>query len=205
MNIDWGWVRKQLLKKEKVPASAIDCLRECLEEAGSSASPAVASVRKKIGDIGLTGSIVSSYMKAATDAHIFLATLGGRIEEAASRRMAEGEHLRGYLLDRIGSFAVESLAESVEAKLRRDYAAKGLSVSMRFSPGYCDWPIEEQAKLSSLLDFQKAGVRLTESFMMVPRKSISAMVGIGPKGVFSKTRSPCGTCEKWDCDHRRSG
>ena len=130
-------------------------------------------------------------------------TIGKVLEDKASLLMREGDHLGGYLLDRIGSLAVESLARSFEEYLRKNYEVKNMSVSMRISPGYCDWPIEEQFNLAKALDFSKAGVRLTRNCMMVPRKSITAIVGIGPKRLFSKTKSQCEACDKKDCDYRR--
>ena len=125
-------------------------------------------------------------------------------EDAATSCMDSGDHLLGYLLDRAGSFAVESLAENTEKRLRCSLAPEGLGVSMRFSPGYRDWAIEEQFKLAKIVDFKKAGVTLSENCMMVPKKSISAIVGVGPKKLFSKVISPCAVCNMKVCDYRRS-
>ena len=130
-------------------------------------------------------------------------TIGERIENAASELTKGKEPLEGYLLDRLGSFAVESLAESVEKKIRRDYLRIRKSVSMRYSPGYCDWPIEEQRILAKELDFSKIGVTLNESCMMTPKKSISAIVAIADSGVFTESGSTCEICEKKDCSYRR--
>ena len=112
--------------------------------------------------------------------------------------------MQGYLLDRIGSFAVESLAESVEKKIRKDYSILKKSVSRRYSPGYCDWPIEEQHILAKILDFSKIGVTLNESCMMRPKKSISAVVAVAERGVFNESGSTCEICEKKDCGYRRN-
>lgn len=216
IKIDWGRVRSKLISKEKIkPESAIaETADECLKEAESLASACVISVKKKLlsfesdhirleGPVKLSGKGLSSYMKGATHIYLFLATIGPGLEESATEWMKKGESLSGYLLDRIGSFAVEALAENFENNLREIYASKDESVSMRFSPGYCDWPIEEQFELAGLLDFAGAGVRLTEGCMMVPKKSISGVVGTGPKGLFSKDRSQCMICNRSDCDYRR--
>jgi cobalamin-dependent methionine synthase I len=142
-------------------------------------------------------------MKGATEIYAFLVTIGKDVEDAATSCMDSGDHLLGYLLDRAGSFAVESLAKNTEDALRRALAPKDLSVSMRFSPGYCDWPVEEQFKLIKIIDFAKAGVTLTKSCVMIPKKSISAVVGIGPKELFAKAKSPCALCNMKVCDYRR--
>ena len=207
IRIDWDWVRNDLLRKERIHSSKgaiLSCADECLKKAESLVSPRMISVRKSMGRLGLSGSALVSHIKGAEAVRVFLVTIGGALEEQSRALMSKGDELRGYLFDCIGSIAVESMAEEAEKTLRREAAKKGLSVSMRFSPGYCGWPIEDQKKLDKLLDFSRAGVRLTENYMMVPLKSISALVGIGPKGLFSKRKSPCVTCDKENCDYRRT-
>lgn len=214
-------MKDELFTKERIPefrkggpGEIHAAVERCLEEAKALARPKAISAVKKIisfdsdsvtveGTITFSGKRLISYIKGAKDLHLFLVTLGGEIESAASNWMSKGEALHGYLLDRMGSLAVESLAEATEDRLREVYLAKDETVSMRLSPGYCDWPIEEQLLVAKALDFSKADVRLTEKFMMVPRKSISAMVGVGPKDLFSKKVSQCVACDREECDYRR--
>lgn len=222
MKIYWDWVKKELFEQERIPPVTKGgpkhivhiYVARCLKEAKTLAEPRSVSISRKIaniksdsvelgGNIKFSGKRLSSYVKGAVDAKLFLVTLGGGIEDKASYWMSKGEPLYGYLLDRIGSLAVESLAEAFERKLRKDYLSKDKSVSMRLSPGYCDWPIEEQFLLNKALGFSKAGVSLTKNCMMVPKKSISAMVAIGPKDLFSKIKNQCVICDKKDCNHRR--
>lgn len=215
--IDWNWVERELVNREKIKGSSLDILKESLGAARRLAAPIVICANESvtgrggsragvitIGGVKLTSRYLASYLKGASYAYIFLATIGGALEESATALMKEGSEPAGYLLDRAGSFAVESLAQGYEERLREEYMARESSVSMRMSPGYCDWPVEEQRKLDTLLDFSRAGVRLTEACMMVPRKSVSAVVGIGPKGLFSAKVSQCGICNMKDCDLRRA-
>ncbi|MFH0763627.1 MAG: vitamin B12 dependent-methionine synthase activation domain-containing protein [Candidatus Omnitrophota bacterium] len=220
--IDWEWVRDVFLKKDGVSAAGIPgikksilaCADVCLRIARSKAAPGVTLTKKKIvyisgssikleDGVKLSTGEISLFLKDAAYLYIMAVTIGRGIEEAATKYMEKGDPLRGYILDRIGSFACESLAESVEEGLRKTYAPEGLSVSMRFSPGYCDFPIEEQFKLNKTLDFSKIGIAINKNCMMVPKKSITAIVGIGPKGVFGKKRSQCEICAKPDCGYRR--
>ena len=219
-SIDWDCVKKELLDKEKIRSvknntRIIEHANAYLTKAESLVSPMGFSLEKNIINIhpdsieiegGITLSIksLSSYIKGAEAVNIFVVTIGEDLENTASRLMAGDETLEGYLLDRIGSFAVESLAQNFEEKLRAHYLENAKSISMRFSPGYCDWPIEEQFKLDKIIDFSRAGIHLTKSCMMVPKKSISAIVGIGPKGKFAAERkSPCLICDKKNCDYKR--
>ena len=224
LEIDWKWVEAHTSTREKIgkigdgPAkeAVLDHLKEALEIAKSKAAPAISIAKLRIlkfnpDSLELGNGIIlftkelSSSLKGATHIYAFVVTIGKGLEEAASAYMDSGDHLLGYLLDRIGSFSVESLAEKVESDLRSDLAPEGLGVSMRFSPGYCDWRIEEQFKLAGIIDFAKAGITLTESCMMIPKKSISAVVGVGPKELFSKRISPCTVCNMKVCEYRRVG
>jgi cobalamin-dependent methionine synthase I len=82
---------------------------------------------------------------------------------------------------------------------------QGKGVTLRFSPGYCDWPISEQKKVFELVQADMIGVSLNESFLMNPRKSVSGLFGITEEP--SQTVSgynPCVHCNKRDCFSRRS-
>jgi len=61
-----------------------------------------------------TGKHLARFLKGAGDVRLFLVTIGDGIEHAATSLMHKGEHLHGYILDRIGSLAVEFLAENLE-------------------------------------------------------------------------------------------
>ncbi|MFA6078493.1 MAG: vitamin B12 dependent-methionine synthase activation domain-containing protein [Candidatus Omnitrophota bacterium] len=220
--IDWDWVKKELCDKERIkPGScggAGDAVlaysEEAMKKAASLVCPDHAAAKRKVlhigedyveleGNIRFSGKRLPPYMNGASEICIFLVTIGSALEQEASTLMAKGDYLRGYLLDRVGSFAVESLAISAEKALRDAYAKEDKSVSIRMSPGYCDWPIEEQAALAKILDFSSIRVSLTERFMMKPKKTISAVVAVGAKGVFNSSRSQCGICDMKDCGYRR--
>jgi len=222
VTIDWEWVRRHLSARERLAdigegqtkEAIAGELTEALRVAKSKAAPRISFVKKAVlrfnpasvdleGGIRLSSRELSSHMKGAAEIGVFLVTIGKGVEEAATSYMNSGDHLLGYLLDRAGSFAAESMAKNAEGALRRGLAKMGMSVSMRFSPGYCDWPIEEQRKLAKIMDFGKAGVTLSENCVMIPKKSISAVAGIGPKELFSKVVSPCAVCNMSSCGYRR--
>lgn len=223
--VDWAWVRRQVAERERISSGSgsgnarskreiAAALDDCIKIAAHLVKPVIRFSGRGVigsrerftlkGPLPLGGGALLSYLGGSTRAYLFLATIGPDLEETATMLMEGGEELHGYLLDRIGSFAVESLAERFEKDLRAIYRERGMSVSMRFSPGYCDWPVEEQALLERALDFTKAGVRLTESCMMIPRKSVSGLVGVGPKGRFLRRRSQCVICDNKECGYRRN-
>lgn len=217
---DWVWVKKHLLKAERLAGEEKSNLRkiadECIENARSLVTPNAVIAEKKIisrsedsikieGDIKFSGRQFCGYLNGFDHLHLFIVTIGDALERKATALMNEGEQLKGYLLDRAGSFAVESMAENMEKDLAEMHEKLNKVISMRLSPGYCDWPIEEQMMLNKALDFSKAGVMLTKSCVMVPKKSISAVIGAGAiAGAPSKRKSQCVICDKKEsCDYRR--
>lgn len=218
--IDWAWVKKELFLSEKVDGqknkAISECAQDCLKKAADLCGPKIAFEEKKVsvitsksikieGGIAFDSPALAAYLKGAQSICVFLVTIGSRLEKSATKLMKEGNYLEGYLLDRIGSFAVESLAQDFEDNARKVYGRTAKTVSMRFSPGYCNWPIEEQLKLDKIIGFSKIGISLTESCMMSPKKSISAVMGIGPMNLFRETKRQCSICDKKDCSYRRIG
>ena len=73
---------------------------------------------------------------------------------------------------------IEAFCDMICGGLRREAEAAGSVLRPRFSPGYGDFPLEFQADLFRALDIPKRiGVTLTESFLMVPSKSVTALIG----------------------------
>lgn len=223
IGVDWRWVKKQVLKSEKIDPDNKDeradnirkVLNECILKAWLLSRPKYTYAEKKIIELkddsivfddGLSfyTKKITTYIRGASHIVLFAVTIGGKLEAEAGALTSGKDPLKGYLLDRIGSFAVESMAENLEKKLRKNYSFKKKSVSSRFSPGYCDWPIEDQFKAAKIVDFSKAGIALTEGCMMVPKKSISAIVAIADEGVFKELVTSCDICDIKDCSYRRS-
>lgn len=74
----------------------------------------------------------------------------------------------------------------------------------RFSPGYGDFSILHQKDILDLLDApRKIGLTMTESCMMTPTKSVTAVIGISNTNERCHV-SGCEVCEKTDCIYRRS-
>ncbi len=135
-----------------------------------------------------------------------IATVGRRIDREIESLMDGGALAHGYVADALGSGAVESLADRFHTDMARFVARQDQSVGLRFSPGYCDWPVTEQQKIFSLLDHEAVGVELGDTCLMAPRKSISAVFGIFEQKNDSQKISkhnPCRRCGKKDCIARR--
>ena len=102
-----------------------------------------------------------------------ICTIGLELEEEIKELMSENEMLRALILDSLGSEAAEEVAVQSDRILAEKARETGLWPSKRFSPGYGKWDIREQRYVFSVLPGESIGVRLTESCMMIPRKSVS--------------------------------
>jgi len=87
--------------------------------------------------------------------------------------MKINEMTRALILDALGSEAAEEVAIQSDRTLAEKAREMNLWPSKRFSPGYGKWDVKEQRFIFRLLPAADIEVRLTESCMMVPRKSVS--------------------------------
>jgi hypothetical protein len=148
------------------------------------------------------GKMVRAHLHRASAVALFVVTIGPAVEEQARAMMKDGRMMEGYALDAVGSSAAEASADSVEADIRAAAEAAGWNASNRLSPGYCAWATAEQQKLIRLLPDEPCGIRLSQSSLMWPIKSVSGAIGLGPD--VKHLDYMCSTCDMTSCHKRRS-
>lgn len=122
---------------------------------------------------------VARLLKNSNAAVCFAVTIGIALDKEVSDQMARGEITLGYFLDAIGSETAEAAADELHWNiLQRRAREAGGSVTPRFSPGYGDWPLTVQKELIEACGGPLIGISVTPSFLMIPRKSVSAVFGI---------------------------
>ncbi|HWM76091.1 MAG TPA: vitamin B12 dependent-methionine synthase activation domain-containing protein [Methylomirabilota bacterium] len=133
-----------------------------------------------------------------------ICTVGRAIEDRVRELWDERELPLAMMLDSVGSAAVESLAEYVNDLLCQAAIPAELKVTNRVSPGYAGWDTAEQAALFRLCPGLPIDVTLNDSCVMVPGKSISILVGIGPAARVDHYFTQCRRCWMRDCAYRRA-
>jgi len=126
----------------------------------------------------------------------FIMTAGPALEAAAA---ASSDLLKQYYLEEMANIALGEGAAWLASRLSERWGFPGLA---SMDPGSLeDWPITEQPKLFSIFgDTERlVGVRLTDSMLMVPRKSISGILFPSEEGFQS-----CRLCEREKCPGRRA-
>jgi hypothetical protein len=149
------------------------------------------------------GQVIAHLLEQCERVAVFLVTIGDRLEEMACQLSEDRFIVEAYVLDAIGSSAVEKLAECVQGRIGEVAHAHGLCISRRFSPGYCDWDISQQETLFRAMNGDQSGVRLSQEFLMTPQKSISGIIGIGSCNGNVEDYNPCRTCDRVHCLGRR--
>jgi hypothetical protein len=133
-----------------------------------------------------------------------ICTVGRAIEDRVRELWDERELPLAMMLDSVGSAAVESLAEYVNDLLCQAAIPAELKVTNRVSPGYAGWDTAEQVALFRLCPGLPIDVTLNDSCVMVPGKSISILVGIGPAARVDHYFTQCRRCWMRDCSYRRA-
>lgn len=136
---------------------------------------------------------------------IFLAvTIGKDVETAVTHYFKAGKYSYSLLLDAAATTAVEQTADTIEKIIFAQYKTKGYHLLPRYSPGYGDWDIRFQPNMLTLASANKLGLTVTESCMLIPRKSITAVIGLVPNQVNLMTKNKsCRTCSQINCLARK--
>lgn len=132
----------------------------------------------------IAGKLIGEHLLGAQVLIAMLCTIGEALEETASLVLAE-DALRGMALDAAGSAAAEVLATSASYHFERLASTRGMQTSIPLNPGMIGWSVEEgQPQIFELLAEEQAahpefGVSLNASHLMIPRKTISLVLGQG--------------------------
>lgn len=132
-------------------------------------------------------------------------SIGPKLDEQVRELNRRGDNLLGYFLDSVGVVGLGKVGEAVRAMAEEEARKRGWGVGANLSPGsLVGWPLEGQSPLCSLLPIQDAGITLNASNILVPFKSVSGVIGLGPGYKSRKVGSVCRFCMlKETCWRRR--
>lgn len=208
-------VQNDIGYREEAPdASVIDLITDVLKDCGTlnnikAEYRIFRNIRfdndlKKVSIEGVDFEInktVFSQLRKSESIAVFLSTAGEETAIRGRKASAEGDLLRGFIFDVIGSEIVEAAAELMQIDLDNRMAPDGLVTTNRFNPGYCGWNVTEQHKLFRLMADNYCGIRLRESALMDPVKSGSGFIGIGKN--VKRVPFTCSFCDMTDCFYRK--
>ena len=147
------------------------------------------------------GTIVSRQLRGSEAYALFVCTAGTAYQDFMERLTKEGDMVKLYTAHALGSVLAERCADYMEQVLQRQIDKLHWHRTNRFSPGYCGWHVREQQRLFPLFNGHTAGVHLTDSSLMMPIKSVSGIIGLGPSVRYLEYT--CGLCNYEKCYKRK--
>jgi hypothetical protein len=140
----------------------------------------------------LQGKLVANVLAATRHVVTMLCTIGPALENYAASVMDVDPAL-GFALDGLGTAAVEELAVAACSKFGAEAEHAGLQATIPLSPGMEGWDTGPgQKQLFALFSPEEAGVTLTTGGMMLPKKSVSLVLGLGEN--VGKQGQACDYC-----------
>ncbi|MBO6165215.1 MAG: Vitamin B12 dependent methionine synthase activation subunit [Eubacterium sp.] len=155
-------------------------------------------------DIRVNGGNLVRNLKGCHEIVMMAVTIGPGADRLV-RRAELRDMLKAYTYQAVGAAAVEAWCDEVNEMIRKEADERGLFTRPRFSPGYGDFPLEVQKDFERILEMPRSiGVSLSESLLMTPTKSITAVIGLSDKSTECH-RAGCEECNMHEtCEYSRA-
>ena len=143
-----------------------------------------------------TWKILVPFQRTAARAYLVFCTIGPRLEEEVRRSSHEGEVARAFIMDTVGSVAVAKYSKYINLLISQEAAARGWESGMPIMPGTRGIDLELQRILFDIVDAKQIGLRVTKQNILVPLKSLSMIIGVGPEVTIGSAGHDCKICPK---------
>ena len=157
----------------------------------------------KIGNVEIYSRNLRTNLKDCKQVVLFAATLGAEVDRLI-RKMQVVDMAKAVVMQACAATLLEEYSDELQQKIAERMQEQGKYIRPRFSPGYGDFSIQHQKDVLAMLETSKRiGVTMTDSYMLTPTKSVTAVIGIGDAEMNCNLNS-CEECDKTDCTYRRS-
>lgn len=185
-------------------------IHRCMDEVTKASEPRLVYRRLPVtnGEIKgfpLEGKDMHELLADCQEAVLLAVTLGPRVEQLLMRREIT-DMADAVIMDSCASTAIENVCDHFEFDLRDQLKQDGLYLTDRFSPGYGDLPLRTQCRLCEVLNTtRRIGLTVTSNYIMIPRKSVTAVMGISDQPQKLRKRG-CEVCSMFlNCPYRKDG
>ena len=151
----------------------------------------------------LEGTSIRQHLAKATKVYVLAVTIGEGVELRSAELFKAGNYTLGLLVDAAATTAVEQVADQVNEIIKKEAAKGGYTTTWRFSPGYGNWALEVQKDLAAITGTDSIGLTVTDTFLLFPRKSVTAIIGCIPNGETMTTKRGCTSCTQVNCASRK--
>ncbi len=170
----------------------LSLIAECAKECAPTLSPKVCYVELSIAEFyaliptAKESEGIKRFLGEAKKVVLFAATVGLGVDRLIAR-YAQVSPSKAMFFQALGAERIESLC---------DVFCQKHGLGRRYSPGYGDFPLSAQREIFETLRYDKIGLTLTDSMMLSPTKSVTAIALVGGE------KKTCENCEKKDCAYR---
>ena len=131
-----------------------------------------------IGDAEIKSKDLSKNLKGCSEVFIFGATIGIGTDRLIAKAKITNM-TKAAVYQAVGAEFIEAYCNIINRNVKEKVALEGKVTAPRFSPGYGDFNINYQEKIFEMLNLTKhAGISLTDNMIMVPSKSVTAVIGV---------------------------
>jgi hypothetical protein len=146
----------------------------------------------------------SIFMINAKQCVVGVYSAGDELEKVTAKASLEKEYMDAFLYDLIGLVVLEKTRLQIEKVVEEEVQKNNWGVGPFLSPGSVHgWELADQANLCALIPLDRINIELKGNVFR-PFKTISCLIGTGPKYVARTVGSTCDVCLKsQDCNMRR--
>ena len=129
------------------------------------------------GNLNFSGKGIHRLLTHSQYAAIFVVTVGDKIDQEMAR-LSQDDFAEAFFLDGIATTMTHGLLELLATELQNEANNLGCKLGHRFAPGYARWELTEQKKLFEFLKADEIGMSLSDTYFMLPQKSISGVYSL---------------------------
>lgn len=157
------------------------------------------------------GEVLSSRLLArlagtAESLVLIMSTLGEAIDRLVAEYNRQGLPAEAYVLDAAGSALIDAAGRQLAGRIKEQFQDCGLKTTIPLGPGHSYWPaLQDQRVIFDLLQPVDLGVRVLESGLMLPKKTVSLVMGAG-RDLPESAENHCHYCHlQRSCPLSRAG
>jgi len=182
--------------KESITPKSIYAIYDCKVETESVA----------LGEMTISSTDLAKHLGSCSRAVMFAATLGASADTLI-RKYSVQDMEKSLIAQSVCNDMIETYCDEIEKEFSQSAELEGLFPVTRYSPGYGDFDITCQKDILKLLDASRIGLSLTDGYMLIPSKSVTAVIGFSEKqnstaGCPENLTAKCASCEDKNCVYR---
>ena len=216
MEIDKKEVLRYLgYKNQKIDKNITDlvdeCCKEIIEICREHSVYEIFNIEHKNDQIFLLGSTlvlkdtdIKNLLLNSKKCVVMAATLGATVDSRIAF-YSRFNITKGLIMDACATTAIEYLCDELQDEIMKNASKDNLFITNRYSPGYGDFSIENQSDILNVLDaYKKIGLSVTGNSIMLPRKSVTAIIGLNEVENKNSAKG-CNHCKNVGCEFRKDG